>query len=52
MFKRLNNENSSMSVQCYAKGRCGMRHTQLCKTCKNNHGEQRDKNYYKRKENT
>lgn len=47
-FKIINPINSNMSVQCCALGKCEMRHTLLCKTCKRNCGEKKkEKNYYK-----
>lgn len=48
MFKKIkiNQDNSNMSVQCNTKGKCEMRFTELCKTCKHNCGKQKDKNYY------
>lgn len=47
IFKRINYVNSNATVQCDARGDCRMRHTELCKTCKHNCGEQKDKTYYK-----
>jgi hypothetical protein len=48
-LKIINPINSSMSVQCCALGKCEMRHTQLCATCKHNCGPKKEKNYYKPK---
>lgn len=42
MFNKINNENSSMTVQCDAKEKCSLRHTTSCKTCKHNHGSEQD----------
>lgn len=47
MFKKVNNKNSNMAVQCTAKEECEMRFTELCKSCKHNSGEKKRKNCYK-----
>lgn len=47
LFKRKNQQNSSMGVTCIAKGRCEFRHTTICEKCKNNIGVERDKSYFK-----
>ena len=45
-FNIINKTNSSLGVQCNAKGICAMRHTQLCEDCKHNCGHKEDENYY------
>lgn len=47
MFKIINYINSSTTVQCNAIGKCKMRHSSMCKTCKHNCGKKKDKSYYK-----
>ncbi len=46
MFNKINQDNSSMAVQCDAKEKCCLRHTTSCETCKHNRGEKKDKNCY------
>lgn len=36
MFNKINEANSSMAVQCYAKEKCSLRYTIFCDTCKHN----------------
>lgn len=48
-FKGINTKNSSMSVQCNAKGVCEMRHTTLCENCKHNCGVEKNKNYFEKR---
>lgn len=45
-YRRVNQDNSTLGVQCVAKGKCEMRFTTLCDTCRNNSGMKRDVNYY------
>lgn len=49
-FKYVNKSNSTIGVQCIAKGKCEFRFTSLCKKCENNIGMKEDKNYFKLKE--
>lgn len=49
-FRAVNQTNSSMGVQCVAPDKCYMRHTALCKGCKNNIGEYEDKDFYEPRE--
>lgn len=49
-FRTVNQTNSSMGVQCVAPDKCQMRHTTLCKGCKNNIGKHEDKDFYEPRE--
>lgn len=46
MFNKINQDNSSMAVQCDAKEKCSLRHTTSCDACKHNRGAKKDKNCY------
>lgn len=48
-FKGINETNSSMMVQCDAKGVCEWRHSSMCEHCKHNCGVKKDKNYFEKR---
>ncbi len=39
--------NSTLGVQCDAKGKCDWRFSAMCNKCKHNCGMKKDKNYFK-----
>lgn len=52
MFKFLrsiNEYNSTLGVQCDARGICEFRFTYICDSCEHNRGMKKNPSYYKRR---
>lgn len=49
IFKTVNQQNSTMGVQCIASDKCGLRFTTACNNCKRNIGAHKDKIFYEPK---
>lgn len=47
VFKKVNEENSTLTKQCISKNKCAMRFTTMCDSCQNNIGMKEEKNCYK-----
>lgn len=48
-LRPINENNSTLQVQCDARGICEMRYTQVCDGCKHNCGREKHINYFKPK---
>ena len=48
-LKSINEYNSTLGVQCNAKGICGMRFTQVCENCEHNCGMKKEASCFKPK---
>ncbi len=45
-FIHVNEQNSTIGVQCVATDKCSLRFTTMCETCKKNIGAKEEKSYY------
>lgn len=46
LFIHVNEQNSTLGVQCVATEKCKFRFTTMCETCKKNIGTKEEKSYY------